>query len=131
MQRRYKDLNRFFKAGLFVAMALLLACVPACGGTSDSTETLPELENAQAYYDLGGEYEREQRLDDAIAAYSKAIELDPNLAAAYRKRGFSYYKLRKGEEAIKDYEKFIELEPDSSFRNQIEEAIYKIGRNEY
>ena len=124
-------MNRFFKAGLFVAMALLLAYVPACGGTSDSTETLPELENAQAYYDLAGEYEREQRLDDAIAAYSKAIELDPNLAAAYRKRGFSYYKLRKGEEAIKDYEKFIELEPDSSFRDQIEEAIYKIGRNEY
>ena len=112
-------------------MVLLLAYVPACGGTSDSSETLPELEGAQAYYDLGGEYEREQRLEDAIAAYSRAIELDPNLAAAYRKRGFSYYKLRKGEEAIKDYEKFLELEPESSFRNQIEEAIYKIGRNEY
>ena len=112
-------------------VALLLACVPACGGASDTSDTIPELENAQAYYDLGGEYEREQRLDDAIVAYSKAIELDPDFAAAYRKRGFSYYKLRKGEEAIKDYEKFMELEPDSSFRNQIEEAIYKIGRNEY
>ncbi len=116
---------------LLSLLAVVLSLMAACGETPDTSETLPELENAEAYYDLGSEYEREQRVEDAIAAYSKAIEMDPNLAAAYRKRGFSYYKLRKGEEAIKDYEKFLELEPESSFRNQIEEAIYKIGRNEY
>ena len=116
---------------LLTIVTFALVIVPSCGGESGTSDALPELENAQAYYDLGGEYEREQRIEDAIAAYSRVIELDPEFAAAYRKRGFSYYKLRRGEEAIKDYEKFIELDPDSSFRNQIEEAIYKIGRNEY
>ena len=124
-------MSRITRVVLPSLVALLLALMAACGGTSDTSEELPELESADAYYDLGGEYEREQRVEDAIAAYSKAIEMDPNLAAAYRKRGFSYYKLRRGEEAIKDYEKFLELEPESSFRNQVEEAIYKIGRNEY
>ena len=112
-------------------VALALAIIPSCGGDSGTSDALPELENAQAYYDLGGEYDREQKIDEAIAAYSKAIEMDPEFAAAYRKRGYGYYKLRRGEEAIKDYEKFIELDPDSSFRGQVEEAIYKIGRNEY
>jgi tetratricopeptide (TPR) repeat protein len=46
-----------------------------------------------------------------IEYFSKAIELNPNLAAAYEKRGLHYYYQRKYDKAINDYSKLIEFEP--------------------
>ena len=92
---------------------------------------MPELDSAEEYFELGEDFDKEQDYYDAIAAYSKAIELDPDFAQAYRNRGFSYYRLRKGEEAIKDYERFIELDPDSPVRQSLEDAIREIKRGDY
>lgn len=103
--------------------------VVACGGAG--TVELPELDSAEEYFELGEEFDKEQDYYDAIAAYSKVIELDPDFAQAYRNRGFSYYRLRKGEEAIKDYERFIELDPDSPVRQSLEDAIREIKRGDY
>ena len=107
----------------------MAAIVVACGGAG--TNELPELDSAEEYFELGKEFDKEQDYYDAIAAYSEAIELDPDFAQAYRNRGFSYYRLRKGEEAIKDYERFIELEPDSPVRQSLEDAIREIKRGDY
>ena len=49
--------------------------------------------------------------NEALNAYNKTIELDPNNASAYNNRGLAYYNLDKDDLAIADYEKAIELNP--------------------
>jgi tetratricopeptide (TPR) repeat protein len=46
-----------------------------------------------------------------VEYFSRAIELNPNLATAYEKRALHYYYQRKYDKAINDYSKFIEFEP--------------------
>ena len=46
-----------------------------------------------------------------IEYYTKALELNPNLVAAYEKRGLLYYYQENYESAIQDYLTYIELAP--------------------
>ena len=52
-------------------------------------------------------------LNKTIEYYTKAIELDPEYAAAYCGRGFAYYELDQYE-AIDDFTKAIELDPQNA-----------------
>ena len=49
----------------------------------------------------------------AIADYTNAIELDPNLADAYYDRGISFYELECFDESITDLTRAIDLNPDA------------------
>ena len=51
---------------------------------------------------------------EAIEAYTRAIELDPKLAAAgaYYNRGLSYVSLGNHRQAIRDFDRAIELNPN-------------------
>ena len=120
--------HRGVRVGTLVVLIAATMLIASCG---DGATELPELDSAEAYFELGQEFDKEQEYYDAINAYSKAIELDPDFALAYRNRGFSYYRLRKGEDAIKDYERFIELDPDSPVRQSLEDAIIEIRRGDY
>jgi tetratricopeptide (TPR) repeat protein len=88
---------------LFVALAYLSLTVTA-GWSQDAMD----------YYNRGLEsslaYKR-------IEYFSKAIELNPNLASAYEKRALHYYYQRKYDKAINDYSKLIEFNP-------LEPAVY-------
>ena len=48
----------------------------------------------------------------SIEGFDKAIELDPDYAAAYHNRGISYSDLGQYQRSIEDYDKAIELDPD-------------------
>jgi tetratricopeptide (TPR) repeat protein len=50
-----------------------------------------------------------EEYDDAIHAFSKAIDLKPYWAAAYYNRGIVYYSMGDYEEAIDDFNEAIEL----------------------
>ena len=50
----------------------------------------------------------------SIKDYDKAIELDPNDAAAYYNRGHSYSDLGQYQRAIEDFDKAIELDPNDA-----------------
>ncbi len=97
--------------------------------------------NAQAYYFLGKLYDQKimwgpktkedyqkeaefsmkdlsiweahpEESTQIIAAFSKAIQLNPKLVEAWKQRAEIYLNLGKYELAIKDYDKIIQLEPD-------------------
>jgi tetratricopeptide (TPR) repeat protein len=48
---------------------------------------------------------------DAIDAYSKAIERNPKLLGAYNNRGLIYDKLNNNEQAINDFDRALKLKP--------------------
>lgn len=56
-----------------------------------------------------------QQHQQAIADYSRAIELDPHSASAYSNRGFAYYNLKRFNEAITDCSRAIELDPNFAY----------------
>jgi tetratricopeptide (TPR) repeat protein len=53
-----------------------------------------------------------KRYEEALAAYEKAIRLDPNFAAAYNNKGDALYKLNCIEEALAAYEQAVRLDPN-------------------
>jgi tetratricopeptide (TPR) repeat protein len=69
--------------------------------------------------------------ENAIAAYTKAIELDPKYAMAYYNRGNAYRALGKREQTITDYSKAIELDPKYVYAYNNLGAVYRsLGKNE-
>jgi tetratricopeptide (TPR) repeat protein len=69
--------------------------------------------------------------DEAIKDFTKAIELNPELADAYSNRGSAYAEISKFEEAIKDYTKAIGLNPGLAAAYLNRSTVYrKTGRGE-
>ncbi len=65
-----------------------------------------------AYYYLGCVYFGQQKYDDAIDAYSKAIAGNDKYTYAYHDRASTYRMLKKYQLALSDYRKAIQLDPN-------------------
>jgi tetratricopeptide (TPR) repeat protein len=83
---------------------------------------------AGIYIDRACAYFCNKAYDEAISDYSRAIELDPNSAAAYDSRGMGYQEKGKWDQAIADHTKAIELDPNDpeSLKNRAE-AYRQLG----
>ena len=60
---------------------------------------------------LGNVLLGEKHLDEALAAFSKAISLKPNDANAYLNRGATYAFLKQDDAAEQDFRKAISIDP--------------------
>jgi len=69
---------------------------------------------ANEWFDKGYNYAINNEYDKAIEAYTKAIALDPNYAAAYNNRGSAYDDKGQYDRAIEDYNKAIALDPNDA-----------------
>ena len=67
---------------------------------------------AECYTGLA--YQDEGNHSNAIEHYSRAIEFNPQMVAAYYNRGTCYAYQNKYDRAISDYDKVIELDPDDA-----------------
>ncbi len=67
---------------------------------------------ALEHLEQGYTYADQEQWDEAIVQYTKAIELDPELARAYNNRGWAYGEKGQSDLAIADYNKAIELDPE-------------------
>ena len=76
---------------------------------------------AKVYYNLGTALRDQKKLPEAIAAYHKAIELDPNHAPTYNNLGLALRDQKKLPEAIAAFHKAIELDP------KFAPAYYNLG----
>jgi tetratricopeptide (TPR) repeat protein/membrane associated rhomboid family serine protease len=72
--------------------------------TQAVNDPLTKLINAEKLIESGD-------LDQAIAEYTEAIELDPKIAEAYNDRGIAYLKKEQFDQAISDFNNAIELKP--------------------
>jgi tetratricopeptide (TPR) repeat protein len=67
---------------------------------------------ASRLVDIGGGLAKAGRIDEAIDAFTNALEFSPNNAVAYYNRGNVYRNAGKPKQAIADYSKAIELVPN-------------------
>ena len=98
-------------------LALILAAVLLLGGGVDS--------DWQEQYDLGRRYLEDGNYEEAILAFSAAIEIDPKRAEAYLGRGEAYMELGDYESALEDFEKARRRDPDNE---EIEEKIRELDK---
>ncbi len=98
-----------------ICMVLLLsACTTAQPKDNSQGIETPQAPTWQEQYDLGVRYLSEGNYQEAIIAFTAAIEIDPKRAPAYVGRGDAYVKSGETDEnlaaALADYEKAIELD---------------------
>jgi tetratricopeptide (TPR) repeat protein len=53
-----------------------------------------------------------KRYDEALADYTRAIELDPSDAEFFGSRGQAYQAIGRYDEALADFNRAIELDPN-------------------
>lgn len=68
--------------------------------------------------------------DQAVADYSKAIELDPTQAISYYGRGIANYRRAAPTDAAADFKKALELGPDKRQKATIELMLKRIAAGE-
>ena len=74
-------------------------------------------------------FQSKRQFDQAIADYSKIIELNPKIAQAYFYRGIVYALQAKQDQAIADFKKTIELNPKESSVYYNLACIYSVKKN--
>lgn len=67
--------------------------------------------SAVAYSNLGEAYRALSRLDDALAAYGRALQLKPDLVAGHFNIGVTLCIIGRMEEAAESFQRVVELDP--------------------
>ena len=107
-------------------------------------------DDAEAYYGRGSAYAEKGDLDSARKDYTKAlelnmpqypsikiilltkaIELNPNDAEAYRRRGSIYHGRHDYDNAIADYTRALELDPDDWTSYGDRASVYRFRARKY
>ena len=117
----------------YILLALILLLC-SCGQPSTTGEGENNTPTWQEQYDLGVRYLSEGNYEEAIIAFTAAIEIDPKQAPAYIGRGDAYVASGETKEnlaaAQEDYEKAIELD-DANANAYLGLADVYIRRGEY
>lgn len=92
----------------------------------DKEETPEQKQEREAisFFDEGAKLAGENKLDQAIQAFQKAVELKPDFAEAYLNIGILCFQQQKDDEAEKALLKANELKPDEPKAKQILADIY-------
>lgn len=78
---------------------------------------------------LGASLKGQGRLQEALAQFDAAVEVNPDYADAYNNRGVTLQELNRLEEAIASFDKSIELKPDYAEANSNRGlAMQELGR---
>ena len=78
---------------------------------------------------LGALFRSQNRLNEAVEAFSKVIRINPDYAEAYNNRGVVFNNLGRIQEALSDYEKAIKIKPDYAMAYNNRAGVFKgLGR---
>jgi tetratricopeptide (TPR) repeat protein len=97
----------------------------------DSPMAADEPQSALDWNELGNMHTRNKQFDEAIKAYKRAIELNPQYGQPYTNLGFIYYHLGKYQVAILLYKKsfdFLDTPEDKAISwNRLGDAYRRLG----
>jgi protein O-GlcNAc transferase len=83
----------------------------------------------KTWTELSAFYISTGKQEHAIAASSKALELDPSYIEAFQHLGNAYLNMRLYEQSIKVFQEMLKLEPENSIANwAISYSLYHLGR---
>ncbi|EFL51146.1 Peptidoglycan-binding lysin domain protein [Solidesulfovibrio fructosivorans JJ]] len=68
--------------------------------------------DAEAAFEKGIEFGKQNKFQQAVDSFNKAIKLNPNRADFYASRGHAHYYMKQYAKAIDDYTKAIEKNPN-------------------
>jgi tetratricopeptide (TPR) repeat protein len=89
--------------------------------------TVPDSEKAAAYVDLGRAYEKNESIDDAIAAYARAAQLDGQSAAAFLRIGILRGRRLELEKANEAFARAQDIYTAMSSQEGLAEVFYQRG----
>ncbi len=92
-------------------------------------ELTERLNNAKRSYNDGNTLYKKGQFDEALAAYDKAISLDPNYSKAYYGKGLTFDKQRKYAEAVEVFRKAVEIDPSYDRAYSALGSTYKAMKN--
>ncbi len=77
--------------------------------------TGPDRDLAGAYNNLGNDLAKAGKIDDAMAAYQKSVDVDPpDAASAWRNAGAALYNAGKMADAIVPFQKAVAIDPKNA-----------------
>ncbi|TSA57877.1 tetratricopeptide repeat protein [bacterium] len=114
-----------------VSLALIpVPCLSGCGFSETEQEYQQHFVQGNAYLD-------QEQWDEAIAEYTKAIELNPEFADAYASRAVAYYEKYKqrleagcdwqGGSLVNDCDRALELDPSIQLDPRLANAYVQLG----
>jgi len=83
------------------------------------------MSDARTLYREGFQHFADDRLDEAIALYLQAVEVDPDLAIAWNGLSMAYREKGELDRAIETGKKLIELEPDEALNHTNLSILYQ------
>lgn len=108
-----------FSIGIIFSRLLMSNNVPILTETASPPTTITmsstDQQTSSEYWVMGQEFYNSGDYDQALIAYTEAINLNPELAYIYNSRGWTYHLLKQYELAITDYDKAIGLDPDFTY----------------
>ena len=100
-----------------ILIVLALLCMPAFAQTT-----------AIDWNNKGDALRSQGKLDEAIQAYDKAIDINPQYAEAWNGKGLVFEVQGKYDEAVNEYDKAIDIDPQFIFAwNNKGDALNKLG----
>ena len=85
----------------------------------------------EEWFETGVDLLNQEKPEEALAAFDKAIEMNPQYADAWNNKGVALDGLERYEEALKDFEKAIEIDPNfADARNNKGVALGHLKRYE-
>ncbi len=95
--------------------------------TTRNTSEIADLK-VQSHYNLGLAYYHNGQIEKAIAAYEKALELDPNFADAYGGLGVIYWRMGDLNAAIRHCQKAVKIAPKNiEFHQNLTQIYWQKG----
>lgn len=129
------------RSNLLICAVCLLALASGCkrsgqqstnnsaGSAAVSNNLARDPGRARALLEQGKQLYRDDRDEEAVAAFEEALKSDPELAEAHFRLGLGYEALGKREEAEKEYKKAVEaLKKYLAEHDDDSEAHYDLGQ---
>ncbi len=104
------------RLGIPINTFLASRSTPAPGtGIRNNAPTVARKPSAEEFISLGGAKANKEDHQGAIAAYNKALQLDPNNPDAYQRRGNSHVQLKNWQAGLADFNQVLRLNPKNAF----------------
>jgi tetratricopeptide (TPR) repeat protein len=83
----------------------------------------------QVHFEIGSRYQAREMYQDAIAAYLKALELDPNWGQTLNVLGYTYSDMGNYEKALEYFQRYADISPgDANPIDSMAEQYFRMGQ---